>query len=392
MSSGSIVEMEGEAMEVLPSNGGIKRKTRTSSTSSDDSLDSVIENKVAKTDVNSTYLVSGVDVKLSKLNPIKVKQWLDNLVGQCKISPDKNGNLIVMCGVSSENVLLNIKKFENHKISVTRHMQTEFQKGIIHGVSEDFSDDDLKSYLSAADKTIIDAKRLGLSRSVVVTFSGSVLPSHVFYGYLRFSVKLFIPNPIRCFKCQRFGHIAAKCRSSVRCGNCGDNHDTKECEMESAKCCNCGGDHRASSRECKYFDEAKVIIRVKTEQKISYAAAVKKMKVKRDQTVLKHASAKSSVQTGSSVKQNTPPSLPHRNEPALQPALPFNWNDFTAFMVKASFMFSGKKYQNKTDIERISVFAELIKEFFHVQVDKNQTCHALFDQDKTLTASGKITT
>ena len=54
-------------------------------------------------------------------------------------------------------------------------------------------------------------------------------------------------------------------------------------------------------------------------------------------------------------------------------------------MVRASYTFSEKSYQNKSDVEKIAVFAEMIKDFFHVQVDRNLTCHALFDQTKTIT-------
>ena len=44
------------------------------------------------------------------------------------------------------------------------------------------------------------------------------------------------------------------------------------------KCCNCGGDHKASSKDCPSYQEAQAIVKVKTEQKMTYADAIKLVK------------------------------------------------------------------------------------------------------------------
>ena len=41
----------------------------------------------------------------------------------------------------------------------------------------------------------------------------------------------FVQNGIqivRCFKCQKFGHISAKCQSAEKCGHCSENHLFKD--------------------------------------------------------------------------------------------------------------------------------------------------------------------
>lgn len=62
------------------------------------------------------------------------------------------------------------------------------------------------------------------------------------------------PRPMRCFKCQRFGHVASVCRSAKRCVRCGsdDPSHPSECN-EPPHCCNCEGSHAASSSECSTF-------------------------------------------------------------------------------------------------------------------------------------------
>jgi hypothetical protein len=65
-------------------------------------------------------------------------------------------------------------------------------------------------------------------------------------------------EPIRCLKCQMFGHISHSCSSPIDvCGTCTGNHRTETCRAyRTFKCANCGdqGDGHASwSRECPTF-------------------------------------------------------------------------------------------------------------------------------------------
>ena len=68
-------------------------------------------------------------------------------------------------------------------------------------------------------------------------------------------------QPVRCFICQKYNHIANNCNSDkYTCPRCGGNHDkSKNCTME-IKCSNCEGAHYASSKDCtiylKYFKKA----------------------------------------------------------------------------------------------------------------------------------------
>ena len=64
-------------------------------------------------------------------------------------------------------------------------------------------------------------------------------------GYMSFPVREYRRPPLRCYKCQRFGHTAAACRGDRRCGGGGD-HDFKQCQVKKTKCCNCGGNHITS--------------------------------------------------------------------------------------------------------------------------------------------------
>lgn len=44
----------------------------------------------------------------------------------------------------------------------------------------------------------------------------------------------------RCSNCSRYGHGRKKCRNSVTCRHCGDNHESSSCtNQQTPVCCNC---------------------------------------------------------------------------------------------------------------------------------------------------------
>ena len=84
---------------------------------------------------------------------------------------------------------------------------------------------------------------------------------------------MFVPNPLRCLKCQRFGHGHNTCRGCETCFRCGEEgHDGKSCQKD-PMCKNCKGDHMSSSKQCPIWKKEKEILKVKTEKKITYPEA-----------------------------------------------------------------------------------------------------------------------
>ncbi len=95
---------------------------------------------------------------------------------------------------------------------------------------------------------------------------------------MSFAVRPYIPPPIRCYRCQRYGHIAAVCKGKQRCPKCGGDHRIENCEKNAQdKCCNCGGQHRVTYSGCNVRKRAVEIEQVKMVNNISYAEAVKKV-------------------------------------------------------------------------------------------------------------------
>ena len=92
-------------------------------------------------------------------------------------------------------------------------------------------------------------------------------------------VEVYIPNPLRCFNCQRFGHHENGCPElpgSVceKCGMGDFDHHTNACKTE-AKCVNCHKNHQSKSNQCEIWKKEKEIMKIKVTQKITYLEAKK---------------------------------------------------------------------------------------------------------------------
>jgi len=110
------------------------------------------------------------------------------------------------------------------------------------------------------------------TNTFILTFKTATAPTHINVRYLRVKVERYIPNPLRCFKCQKFGHSTRLCKNEAVCHRCGGKHSEESCN-NAAKCTNCSGPHSASSKECPVWLREKEVQRVKAENNISFPKA-----------------------------------------------------------------------------------------------------------------------
>ncbi|GFX08441.1 uncharacterized protein TNCV_3269301 [Trichonephila clavipes] len=127
---------------------------------------------------------------------------------------------------------------------------------------------------------VCDVRRITIRRDgqvlntkhLILTFSTPDLPQTVKMAYIRCPVRPYIPNPLRCFQCQRYGHSKNVCRGQPTCPRCGESgHDSAYCKKE--QCLNCKGEHPAYSRSYPTWITEKEITAVKIKEKISYPEA-----------------------------------------------------------------------------------------------------------------------
>ena len=172
-------------------------------------------------------------------------------------------------------------------IDVSPHYSLNTKKGGIRCPDiKDCTDDEILEGLKT--EGVIKLDRISVFRdgqrkptgTFILIFQSQTLPKYIRVGYYRVAVSQFIPNPVRCYKCQKYGHTKFNWRKNDVCTKCGqeDHTDHQECKNE-AKCVNCQGKHEANNKECPNWKEEKEIQRIKTERGISYIEAKKQMDI-----------------------------------------------------------------------------------------------------------------
>ena len=174
-------------------------------------------------------------------------------------------------------------------------------KGVIRcrdlaGVSDEEILRELKQHGVDAAKRIIvkkDGKTIETD-TIVLTFNKPTLPTKIPVAYLMVKVDVYVPNPLRCFRCQQFGHIQSRCRQTAACGRCGaKDHIDKDCQ-NSPCCVNCGEDHTSFSKKCLVYQKEFAIQRIKVIEKVAYPAAKRTYEAQQAKNNVNYAKATTS--------------------------------------------------------------------------------------------------
>ena len=91
------------------------------------------------------------------------------------------------------------------------------------------------------------------TNTLILTFNTPKIPESLKVCYLNIPVSQFVPNPLRCYRCQKFGHVTSKCKHSETCARCSETgHKDKSCK-KAFKCINCGECHAAYNKKNAVF-------------------------------------------------------------------------------------------------------------------------------------------
>lgn len=253
--------------------------------------------KMTKFDEESGFkiIIKFKDKSDKALNPLSLSEELKNKMGSVLNAKRlSNGNILVFCKSEAQRLsAMKVRHLLNRPVECFIPGKTQNAKGVIY-ISPEITESAIVKNLEGAEiETAHRFKESGTA--VLLTFKQETMPMRVYLGYMSFQVKQYIRPPLRCYKCQRFGHVAAVCRGNKRCGKCGGNHDFAQCQAEEIKCCNCGGNHTASFRGCEHHVRALEVERMKVEGKMSYADALKRVRGVGETTGTVKASAASSL-------------------------------------------------------------------------------------------------
>ncbi|XP_055944735.1 uncharacterized protein LOC129975654 [Argiope bruennichi] len=234
------------------------------------------------------------------VSPFLVQKAIAATVGDItSIRKMRSGDLLVEVNSRKQaQQIQKLKALSTIPVSVSPHHSLNISKGVITcgeilNLPVDLITKELKS------QGVTDVRRITIRRDGniietkhhILTFKSPKLPEFIYVGYIRRPVRPYIPNPLRCFNCQRFGHSKANCRGTLTCALCaGKEHDSQQCTAQE-KCVNCGGNHTSFSRSCERWILEKKITTIKIKENISYPEARRKNAIQTPTPGVSYASA-----------------------------------------------------------------------------------------------------
>ena len=223
---------------------------------------------------------------LKSLSPFAISKAIEGVAGPPKnVQRLRSGDLLVEVERQAHaKNLLSCKMFVNVPVVVTAHKTLNYKKGVVN--SRDLamcSEEELTRELKPQGVTEVHRITVKLhggntrqTNTFILTFTGD-LPTAIKAGFVRVPVRPYIPNPLRCFKCQRYEHGKNSCQRDAVCSHCGErqeDHSDSVCS-NAAHCINCNGDHSADSKDCPRWKIEKQIQEYKVKNGVSFTEARK---------------------------------------------------------------------------------------------------------------------
>ncbi|KAH7970581.1 hypothetical protein HPB49_011149 [Dermacentor silvarum] len=126
-------------------------------------------------------------------------------------------------------------------------------KGVIHNIpGYDTAKDITKSLIYKKNPTILQARRMSNTNSVIIIFEGPKVPFYVYYKGAEYRCYLHQKKVEVCGACGRIGHRTDVCPTpdKKQCKNCGAQNPAENHNCN-AKCALCGKGHPTGGKSCQ---------------------------------------------------------------------------------------------------------------------------------------------
>ncbi|XP_073821267.1 uncharacterized protein [Musca autumnalis] len=230
---------------------------------------------------------------LKGVSPFLIKKIIDCVCGEIEMCQKlRSGDLLIKTKTATQatKLIQIITLTPDIKVKVTEHSYLNYTKGVIYsnglrGISEEEILAELKQQNVIEVKKILKKVEEELVETglVIITFSTITLPDSLKIGYETANVRPYIPLPMICLNCQRFGHSSKYCKNNRICNICCEEEHLSEEELcpNTVKCINCEENnipdfnHSVRDRKCPVFLKQKEIQAIKSLNKVDNKTAVK---------------------------------------------------------------------------------------------------------------------
>lgn len=261
-----------------------RQSKRGAPDSGSDVSETETENVFDSTSFIRWFIIEGTDGNspIDKLSPFVIGKALNCSIGTLKtVKRLQRGAILVEADTKSQSdQLTRLSLLADTPVRCSPHRTLNICKGVVRSKELTYCTkeeilEELKSQ-GVTDSVNITVKADNGRRptnTFILSFRLSQPPKFIKVSYLRIPVAVFIPNPLRCFKCQKYGHGKSTCRGSLICARCGVADHADEGCTSSARCANCGGDHTAFDKDCPVWKREKQVQQIKADKGCSFIEA-----------------------------------------------------------------------------------------------------------------------
>lgn len=273
-----------------------KKKTRNKSTKDITDQRQILESfyRLPGNADNRKYIKIEFESELKRtVNPFEVHRQLSTIVKTQlnNIFSINQRSLIACVEIDSQlakEELLKLTTISGKICKITLYDPFNHSRGLIYLRDlnlDEGSLSELSEWLKEKHQTLINVEYAPFikpknpdTKAFILTYESRIVPHSIYLPGLSGDTKIYPFNnkPMRCQKCQAYGHTAKKCRSGkVICGWCSsEGHQILNCDVPSAKCLHCEGNHRPGSRDCSRQIRECEVLRIQEENRVSFKRAI----------------------------------------------------------------------------------------------------------------------
>jgi len=226
----------------------------------------------------------------TNMSPYQIRDTINSVTGSLPLSIAASGvsdYTIKVRNREQSTAITKITKIGNINCKITKHPRLNSCRGIVYIYNYDMSD--FESFelglkedypnIEKVEKAEFLGSRNSTSVPLIVEFNEFHLPSHIQVPGESALTKVipFKPRPMRCKKCQKYGHTQKRCNhTNTVCGRCAkEGHEQKNCTSEAECCAHCTNnkEHKTGDKACPAERKEREIIEIMESRKIGRSAA-----------------------------------------------------------------------------------------------------------------------